>query len=163
LKKSQKDAHAQVEKVFGIGASYIPVSVDLPLAIGIPLNYVPDQTLRLQIYRRMANLHDETELDAMQEEFIDRFGPIEEQTVNLFYQIRVKLRAEKAQLSSVSVEGDQIVLRYPPLPAGVASRNLGTVNASLRPGKNAYWFQFDESDEHWQQRLLQVISDIIRT
>jgi len=163
LRKTQEDTSRQVEKAFGLGASYVPVSVDLPLAIGIPIDYVPDQTLRLQIYRRMANLHDETELDALQEEFIDRFGPIEVQTANLFYQIRVKLRAEKAQLTSVSVEGDQIVLRYPPLPAGVTSRNLKTVNAFLRPGKNAYWFQFDDSDDGWRQRLLDVISDIIRT
>jgi transcription-repair coupling factor (superfamily II helicase) len=163
LKKAIPNSQDQIDKAFGIGAAYIPVSVDLPLSIGIPADYVSDQTLRLQLYRRMAGLKDESELDALQEEFNDRFGPFEEQTGNLFFQIRVKLRAEKAHLLSVSAEGDQIVLRYPPLPTGVNSRDLKMVNASLRPGKNAYWFQFNETQEDWKQKLLQVISDIIRT
>jgi transcription-repair coupling factor (superfamily II helicase) len=163
LKKSQGDNQDQIEKAFGIGAAHIPVTVDLPLAIGIPMDYLPDQTLRLQIYRRMAGLHDESELDALEEEFLDRFGPYGEETKNLFFQIRVKLRAEKAHLASVSAEGDQIVLRYPPLPAGVSARDLKTINAYLRPGKNAYWFQFDHNDEEWKSKLLQVISDIIQT
>jgi transcription-repair coupling factor (superfamily II helicase) len=163
LKKALPGAQEKMEKAFGIGAAHIPVSVDLPLSIGIPAEYVPDQALRLQLYRRMAGLHDESELDALQEEFIDRFGPIDEQTANLFYQIRVKLRAEKAHLLSVSAEGDQIVLRFPPLPAGVGSRELKTMNPSLRPGKNAYWFQFDEMQDDWKAKLLQVIFDIIQT
>jgi transcription-repair coupling factor (superfamily II helicase) len=163
LKKTQPGTQAEIEKAFGLGAAYIPVSVDLPLAIGIPVEYVHDQALRLQLYRRMANLHEESELDALQEEFIDRFGAFDEQTTNLLYQIRVKLRAEKAHLLSVSAEGDQIVLRFPPLPAGVSSRDLKMVNPALRPGKNAYWFQFDETSEGWKQELLQVISDIIRS
>ncbi len=163
LKKTQGDNQDQIDKAFGIGAAYIPVTVDLPLPIGIPMEYIPDQTLRLQIYRRMAGLHDETELDALAEEFHDRFGPYSEETQNLFYQIRVKLRAEKARLASVSAEGDQIVLRYPSLPAGVGARDLKTINASLRTGKNAYWFQFNHNDEEWKEKLLEVISDIIQT
>jgi transcription-repair coupling factor (superfamily II helicase) len=163
LKKTRSETQDQIDRAFGMGAAYIPVTVDLPLAIGVPMEYIPDQTLRLQVYRRMAGLHDETELDALQEEFLDRFGPYSEETQNLFFQIRVKLRAEKAHLASVSAEGDQIVLRYPPLPAGVGSRELKTVNAYLRPGKNAYWFQFNHDEEDWKQSLLQVISDIIQT
>ena len=42
---------------------------------------------------------------------------------NLFFQMRVKLRAEAAGLASVAMEGDQIVLRYPPLPEGVTRAN----------------------------------------
>ena len=34
----------------------LPVRVDLPLAIGIPVEYIPDQNLRLKLYRRLADL-----------------------------------------------------------------------------------------------------------
>ena len=37
----------------------LPVSVDLPLAIGIPVEYIPDQNLRLKLYRRLADLERE--------------------------------------------------------------------------------------------------------
>jgi transcription-repair coupling factor (superfamily II helicase) len=99
----------------------------------------------------------------MAEEFIDRFGPFVEPIENLLYQIRVKLRAEKAGLTSVAVEGDQIVLRYPPLPGGIASRELKFVHPSARIGKNAYWMQFSEADSQWKQELLDVITEIVNS
>lgn len=161
LKKTQTNIDRNVEKAFGLSAAYVQVSVDLPLSVGLPADYVADQTLRLQLYRRMANLRDEREVDALGEEFVDRFGAFLEPVANLIYQIRVKLRAEKAGLVSVTVEGDQIVLRYPTLPAGVNSRDLKYIDPSVRVGKNAYWMQFHEDDLSWRDQLLQVISDIM--
>jgi transcription-repair coupling factor (superfamily II helicase) len=69
--------------------------VDLPLAIGIPVTYISDQDLRLRLYRRIADLRDEMELDALGSEFRDRFGNLPEMVQNLLYQMRIKLRAEK--------------------------------------------------------------------
>src|SRR6185503_6265741 len=91
----------------------MPVNVDLPLAVGIPADYIADQDLRLRLYRRIADLRDETEIDALSSEFSDRFGKLPEMAENLFYQMRVKLRAEQAGLSAINWEGGQIVLRYP--------------------------------------------------
>ncbi len=96
----------------------LPVNVDLPLAIGIPETYVPDTNLRLRLYRRLADLTDEAALEALAAEFTDRFGPLPEMITNLFYQMRVKLRAEKAGLVSIGMESGQIVLRYPASPEG---------------------------------------------
>lgn len=160
LRKTLPDTH-DVERAFGLGGGYSPVSVDLPLAVGIPTEYVGDQKLRLQLYRRMANLRDEAELDSLAEEFNDRFGPLVEPVQNLLYQIRVKLRGERAGLVSVSVEGDQIVLRYPPLPEGVAARDLRPVTPQVRAGKNAYWMSLAAAGDDWQNKLLDVISAIL--
>ncbi len=159
LRKTIPDTR-DVERTFGLTGGYSPVSVDLPLAVGIPTEYVSDQNLRLQLYRRMANLRDEAELDTLIEEFTDRFGSLAEPVNNLLFQIRVKLRGEKAGLVSVSVEGDQIVLRYPPLPEGVPSRNLPLVSAEVRAGKNAYWMSLAAAGAEWQSKLLNVISAI---
>ena len=96
----------------------MPVNVDLPLAVGIPAEYIPDQDLRLRLYRRIADLRDETEIDALTSEFQDRFGELPEMVSNLFYQMRVKLRAEGSGLSAVSWESGQVILRYPSSPDG---------------------------------------------
>ncbi|NPV76808.1 MAG: transcription-repair coupling factor [Anaerolineae bacterium] len=144
-----------------IGEIMMPVGVDLPLAVGIPADYVPDQKMRLQLYRRLADTHQEKELDMLEEEFKDRFGPAPEQVHNLFYQMRVRLLAERAGLSSVNQEGDQIVLRYPPLPAGVHTRTLSFSSPDLRIGKNAYWMAFNNGDKPWQERLLGALWGII--
>jgi transcription-repair coupling factor (superfamily II helicase) len=139
----------------------VPVSVDLPLAIGIPLEYIPDQTMRLKLYRRLADMQDEDEVQAMEDEFIDRFGALPEQVRNLFYQMRVKLRAEALGLAAVSMEGDQVVLRYPALAEG-ANRHLPNPGPGVRAGRNAYWMPVNGPDGRgWRERLLEVLSAII--
>jgi transcription-repair coupling factor (superfamily II helicase) len=139
----------------------IAVSVDLPLPTGIPSSYVSDQNVRLSLYRRIADVEDESELDALAKEFEDRFGMLPEQVVNLFYQMRVKLRAEKAGLVSVAAEGDQIVLRFPPLPESIPSRNLPAIGPKIRAGKNAYWMQISSGENGWRGQLLETLSAII--
>jgi transcription-repair coupling factor (superfamily II helicase) len=134
----------------------MPVNVDLPLAVGIPANYIADQDLRLRLYRRIADLRDETEIDALSSEFQDRFGELPEMAENLFYQMRVKLRAERAGLSSINWESGQIVLRYPPSGEEKEGRRLTDLGPGIRGGKNAYWCSFGK-DEDWQEKLLGVL------
>ncbi len=134
----------------------LPVNVDLPLAVGIPETYVPDQALRLRLYRRMADLTDESALDALMAEFADRFGPPPEMARNLFFQMRVKLRAEKAGLASVGVEAGQIVLRYPAPADDKSAPRLPDLGPAVRGGKNAYWCTFAK-DADWQEKLLDAL------
>ncbi|MFT3893750.1 MAG: transcription-repair coupling factor [Anaerolineales bacterium] len=135
----------------------MPVNVDLPLAVGIPAEYIPDQDLRLRLYRRIADLRDETEVDALSSEFKDRFGPLPEMVQNLFYQMQVKLRAENAGLSSVNWESGQIVLKYPSVDGKEPSR-LADLGPGIRGGKNAYWCSFGET---WEKPLLDVLEKLV--
>ncbi len=137
----------------------IPVSVDLPLPVGISVEYIADQNMRLKLYRRLADVTDEDELQAMQDEFADRFGPLPEPVANLFFQMRVKLRAELAGMASVSLEGEQMVLRYPPLPEG-ASRTLPHLGMGVRAGKNAYWIAINNGID-WKEKLLETLTEIL--
>ena len=140
---------------------YLPVNVDLPLSIGIPVEYIPDQNMRLQLYRRLANLSSEQEVQDLSGELVDRFGPLPEEIGNLLYQMRVKLCGEAAGLATISIEGEQIVLRFPPLPEGVSTRNLPNIGFGTRSGKNAYWMPLQGNGGPWQKTLLEVLSAII--
>lgn len=133
-----------------------PVTVDLPLPIGIPASYIPSQDLRLRLYRRIAALREEHELEPLIAEFSDRFGKLPEMCENLFYQMRVKLRADAAGLASVGVENGQILLRYPALTENMSRRMLSDLGVGVRGGKNAYWCSFLKDDD-WQERLLEVL------
>ena len=75
---------------------------------------------------------------------------------NLFYQMRIKLRADTVGIQSVSLESGQIVLRYPVLSASMAQRALPDLGPGVRGGKNAYWCNFVK-EEDWQERLLEVL------
>jgi len=133
----------------------MPVNVDLPLAVGIPADYIADQDLRLRLYRRIADLRDETEIDALSSEFKDRFGELPEMVENLFYQMRVKLRAERAGLSSINWESNQVVLRYPTSVEEKDGKRLADLGPRIRGGKSAYWCSFGEQ---WQVRLLEAFA-----
>jgi transcription-repair coupling factor (superfamily II helicase) len=135
----------------------MPVNVDLPLAVGIPAEYIADQDLRLRLYRRIADLRDETEIEALSSEFKDRFGELPEMAENLFYQMRVKLRAERAGLSSINWESDQVVLRYPVSAEMKDGSRLADLGPGIRGGKSAYWCTF-EKDKDWRPQLLDVLA-----
>jgi transcription-repair coupling factor (superfamily II helicase) len=140
----------------------MPVNVDLPLAVGIPADYIPDQELRLRLYRRIADLRDESEIDALQFEFTDRFGPLPEMVQNLLFQMRIKLHAEKIGLASISMENGQLVLRYPPASNGNSAPRLPDLGPAVRGGKNAYWLTFGH-DPDWPERLLGILVQIINS
>ena len=140
---------------FNLQPLSMPVNVDLPLAVGIPADYIADQDLRLRLYRRIADLRDETEIDALASEFRDRFGQLPEMAQNLFYQMRVKLRAEKAGLTSVSWESGQIVLRYPMSAEEKDGKRLADLGPGVRGGKSSYWCSFGEK---WETRLMDVLA-----
>jgi transcription-repair coupling factor (superfamily II helicase) len=128
--------------------------VDLPLAVGIPSTYIADQDLRLRLYRRIADLRDETEIEALTSEFKDRFGELPEMVENLFYQMRVKLRAERAGLSAISWESGQVILRFPSSGEDKEGQRMPDLGPGIRGGKNAFWCAFGDE---WQERLLEVL------
>jgi transcription-repair coupling factor (superfamily II helicase) len=141
-------------------APALPVSVDLPIPVSLPATYIPERQTRTRLYRRLSDLRSQDEIDALTEEFIDRFGPLPEETLNLFYQLKVKLLAEQVGLASVSGEGGQIILRYPPLPDGEINRPLPEFGDDIRTGKNAIWMPITEKDA-WQNKLLNILNQLI--
>jgi transcription-repair coupling factor (superfamily II helicase) len=139
------------------GEGHSIVNVELPFSIGIPVDYVADQDIRLSLYRRLANVKNEPEVVVMGAEFSDRFGPLPEAVGNLIYQMRVKMKADLAGLASIGIESDQIVLRYPPQAEGMPLRSLTSLGPLARSGKNAYWLPYASKIEDWQERLMKAL------
>jgi transcription-repair coupling factor (superfamily II helicase) len=134
-------------------------SVDLPLSIGIPMEYVADQNLRLRIYRRIADTQSPEEVDALEEEFTDRFGPIPEEVSNLLYYMRVKTEAESAGIASVTTEGDQVVFRFAAPAEGIKESALSTLSG-MRVGKNSYWLSLKGREDDWKDPVRESIQKI---
>jgi transcription-repair coupling factor (superfamily II helicase) len=61
------------------------VRIDLPLNAFIPSDYIADENLRLEAYRRIAAATDADELDEVRDELIDRYGgPVPDPVTALF-------------------------------------------------------------------------------
>ena len=126
-------------------------NVELPLPAGIPAEYVPDKKTRLGLYRRMADMRKQAELDALVEEFKDRFGTPPEAVTSLFLQLKIKLMAEQAGLASITVENSQFVLRY---PEGDIPESLPDFEPQVRVGKTALWIPVSDD---WPEVLIDTL------
>jgi transcription-repair coupling factor (superfamily II helicase) len=142
-----------------LNAQLPSVTVELPLAVSIPASYVPDRTIRLGLYRRMADLHSLAELDALVEEFQDRFGSPPDTVMNLLYQFKIKLLAELAGLVSINIESGQIALRFESSrshPEGELPDDLPDLGADVRVGKTALWLAYTTRSD-WKDFLVETL------
>lgn len=138
------------------------INVELPLASEIPASYIPDQELRLSLYRRTSALRSEEEITQTQIEFVDRFGEMPQGLKDLFFQMQVKLAGEAAGIETIGIVNEQIVLTWPEQPKGIKQRPLPDVDPIARIGKNGYWLNVSHlQDESWQQALLRVLRKIV--
>jgi transcription-repair coupling factor (superfamily II helicase) len=112
------------------------------------------------LYRRIADISNEDDISLIIEEFDDRFGSPPEEVINLLYQLRVKLKAEKCNLFSISVEGKNILLKYPPSTEENLHRELPDLGKGVRRGKNAYRISM-EGRTNWRIRLINLLDKLL--
>jgi len=112
------------------------ISVGVPVLI--PETYVADLGVRLGLYRRIANLLDEPEIESFAAEMIDRFGALPPEVGNLFDIVTLKRLCREAGIERIEAgpKGAVVAFRDNAFadPAGLIdfiARNAGTVK--LRP------------------------------
>ena len=86
-------------------------SIVLPLDAHIPEEYVPNLNTRLSLYHRLASVEHIEEVEDVAREIKDRFGPLPEPMENLLYIVKIKVLATRAEVSSISTQGKQIVIK----------------------------------------------------
>ncbi len=89
------------------------VKVELPVNANIPREYIPGERLRLEAYRRVAEVTSEAMIDEVRAELTDRYGPLPEVVENLLAVASFRVLARTAGIAEVSVQGKQI--RFAPL------------------------------------------------
>ena len=67
--------------------------IDLHIPALIPEVFLPDVHMRLIMYKRIASVNDESDLNDIKEEMIDRFGALPEAVDNLFDIAKLKQKA----------------------------------------------------------------------
>ncbi|MFL5258763.1 MAG: transcription-repair coupling factor [Hyphomicrobiales bacterium] len=87
--------------------------INIGTSVLIPENYVPDLQVRLGLYRRLADLTEETDLDAFGAELHDRFGRLPEEVNHLLAVVSIKLLCRRANVASLDAgpKGALISLR----------------------------------------------------
>jgi transcription-repair coupling factor (superfamily II helicase) len=76
----------------------------------IPITYVSDPSLRIRAYRDVAEITTHEQLQRLQRDWRDRFGPFPTAVDNLFGLIEIKLAAAKSGINRVEVREHKLML-----------------------------------------------------
>ena len=77
--------------------------VDLHVPSLLPESYLPDVHARLVLYKRISSVQSVTELDDLQAETMDRFGPLPDPAKNLFRIARLRVAAAPLAIERMDV------------------------------------------------------------
>ena len=100
--------------------------VEIPVGAYIPDRYIEDETLKLHMYKKIAEVETEENGEDVIEELIDRFGDVPKQVMNLIRISRIRKLAADEFVSKVCVENGRLVFYF-----GEKNRLRGPVLAAL--------------------------------
>ena len=98
------------------------VRVELPIDASIPTNYVPQERLRLEAYKRLADASSNEAVDEVGAELVDRYGAMPSELQALIGVARFRVAAKAAGVQEVIAAGKTIRISPVVLPESGAMR-----------------------------------------
>ena len=147
----------QVEEV-------VRTQIRLRLDFHIPASYVPEEAQRLQLYKRLAAVQDETQRDRAVAELRDRYGPLPAAVDNLLAHALLKHRAEAMRIPLVERRGDCLVIQLREDSKVSAERLLRVVSDTpgvrFQPDGTLQWAGCKDEGAATFSRARQLLEDL---
>jgi transcription-repair coupling factor (superfamily II helicase) len=86
------------------------ITIGMPVLI--PDDYVADLSVRLSLYRRLADLEDEQEIESVAADLVDRFGPLPQEVDHLLKIVTIKALCRRANVEKVDTGPKGAVLSF---------------------------------------------------
>ena len=83
-------------------------TVDLDVDAFIPPTYIVNEVQKLDIYKRIAGLENQTECEDMKEELLDRFGETPLPVINLFRISMIRVKAHQLYITDVKGKNGEL-------------------------------------------------------
>ena len=80
--------------------------------VQIPEHYIDDSTLRLWLYKRVSSAPDQSALENLKGEVVDRFGKYPKSVSNLFEYARLRLRTQQLKILLLERKGSRVLLKF---------------------------------------------------
>ena len=90
--------------------------IEIPVDAHLPEEYVDSERLRLDIYRRLADVKDPIEIKPIEEELIDRFGPLPDPVIALVQVAVLRASARKLGIHEMIQQGKNLRISPIKLP-----------------------------------------------
>jgi transcription-repair coupling factor (superfamily II helicase) len=108
--------------------------VELPINAHLSSEYVPGERLRLDLYRRLADVKSPTDVSSIEAELLDRFGELPEEAQALLGVAALRAQAKAVKLTEVVVQGKYLRLAPLVLPESRQLRLTRLYPGSLYKG-----------------------------
>ncbi|WP_218852053.1 transcription-repair coupling factor [Nocardioides panaciterrulae] len=89
------------------------VRIELPVDAHLPHGYIPSERLRLEMYKRLAEVRCDADVDLINEELLDRYGEPPQEVSSLLLVARFRARARQAGVGEVTIAGKNV--RFAPV------------------------------------------------
>ncbi len=93
-------------------ASKLSVQLNLGISLRIDGNYIAEENQRLRMYKRIAGAENETVLDDIRTELVDRYGAIPEPVEHLLSAGRIRVLCEQAGIAQIDRKREFVSLRF---------------------------------------------------
>jgi len=130
----------------------------------IPTSYITDVSVRLQTYKRVSSCTDYQSLYELEDELMDRFGPLPEEAQELFNQRKLKILLMKHAILYFEAAKNRLVIRFNPESQPDIEKIISLVQEEpdgyqLTPNNGFIIRQTVENEVlfSWTQNLLQKI------
>jgi transcription-repair coupling factor (superfamily II helicase) len=108
------------------------IRIELPVRAFLPVDYLGQESLRLELYRRIASAERDDELEAIVAEAADRFGPLPGEAETLVAVARLRIACRRLGVEEVSTFRGQVRLRPVAVPEGTALPEGATYHSATR-------------------------------
>jgi transcription-repair coupling factor (superfamily II helicase) len=141
--------------------------INIGTAVLIPETFIPDLQVRLGIYRRLADVETQADLDGFAAELADRFGRLPEEVRHLLEVVAIKLMCRAANVASIDAgpKGALIGLRdgrFANPEALVQWITSQRSRAKLRPDMKIVIMRDWDSPEQRLKGSRQIMGDLVK-
>jgi len=102
----------------------------------IPDTYITAPSVKFDVYRRIAGIRTEAELEAFTGELADKYGPIPEEVANLLYIAEIKILCRKLSIIHLAERQGTMTLEF----GRVADVNPEKVIALMKQSGKSVWY-----------------------
>jgi transcription-repair coupling factor (superfamily II helicase) len=81
------------------------------IASCIPSSYVSEPRLRIELYRKLAGIMEESGIGELRHELLDRFGPIPRPVEALLLETEIKCLAQESGFDCIASDGEKLLCR----------------------------------------------------
>lgn len=111
------------------------ITVELKASAYIPETYISNESIKLQMYKKIASVHTRDDEDEIIDELLDRFGDVPKATINLVKLSHIRYLAGLMSITEVRQTGNKVEMHF---DAKNPLSGYALMNASNRFGSKLF-------------------------